>query len=141
MDAFLYFYLPFTITGLILFGLVAILRATERTHPKIKHISASSIISFSLVLMAMILRCYAPYKGWLDYLYDAFVIGSYFPFLITLRAVRILYKGVNFEDTIWQCVVFVVSFVLYTLLIFLVIRIVLSLKKKFGSGNALANSK
>jgi hypothetical protein len=137
MDA----YFSFAVTGLILFGLVVILRVMERTYLGIKYISTSSIISFVLVLIDMLLRCYAPYKGWLDYLYGAFVIGSYFPFLIILGAVRILYLRANFEDPIWQCVVFVASFVFYTLLIFIVIRIVLNLKKRFWSGNALANRK
>ena len=142
MDVFLYFYLPLTITGLILFGLVIVLRVTERTYPRIKYISASSIISFALVLIDMLLICYAPYasKGHLDYLLSV-EIGTYIdylPFLITVVIgflVSLFNIGVNFEDPIWECVIVVVSFVFYTLLIFLVIRIALYLKKRFRSGN------
>jgi hypothetical protein len=141
MDVFLYFYLPFIITGLILFIGVVVLRVMKRFYQRIKYISASSIISFVLVLMLILSICYAPStsKGSLGYLLSV-EIGTYIdylPFLITLMILSLFNIGGlgSVEDPLWQCVVVVVSFVFYTLLIFLVIRIFLYLKKKFRSGS------
>jgi hypothetical protein len=141
MDVFLYFYLPFIITGLILFVGVVVLRVMERFYPRIKYISASSIISFVLILMLILSICYAPSasKGHLGYLLSV-KIGiyiDYLPFFITLMIVSLFnIKGLgSVEDPLWQCFDVVVSFVFYTLLIFLVIKIALYLKKKFRSGS------
>jgi hypothetical protein len=138
MDA----YFSYAVTSLILFALVVFLRVTERKYPKIKYLSASSIMSFTLVLMLILAGCIPyPSKGWLDYLAGEiwFIIG-YIPFLITLGIVSFLGVRVIFEDPMGQCFVFVVSFVLYTLLIFILIRIALYLKNMFGNKKPFATS-
>jgi hypothetical protein len=139
----MYAYFPYITTGLILFALVVVLRVTERKYPGIKYISASSIISFALVLMLILFKCYAPYasEGWLYYLFGAvWVTVEYLPLLIT-SVIGALFGVQGYgiaHRLIWHSVAFVVSFVLYTLLIVIVIRTALYLKKKFWSGKALA---
>jgi hypothetical protein len=139
MEMDVYWFYPI-ITSLILLVLVVVLRLMEQAYPKIKYISVSSIISFALVLLLILIKCCVPYEGWLCYLHVAITICIYIPFLITVVIVSLFNVqnlGVNFEDAIWLFIAFAISFVLYTFLIFVVIRIALYFKKKFWSGNAL----
>lgn len=128
-------YFSCAITGLILFGLVVFLRIKEKAESSIKYLSVASIISFALSLMLMLIACIpdAFIGSLFDPLANAVVIGiGYVPFLI----VSSLHVA-SFEDTIFPCLVFVFSFMLYTFLIFIVVRIFLYLKNKFWSGKAL----
>jgi hypothetical protein len=68
----------------------------------------------------------------LDPLASAILIGiGFIPFLI----VSSLYVA-SFEDPIFLCLAFVVSFVFYTLLVLIVVRITLYLKKRLWLGKA-----
>lgn len=123
------------ITSLILFVLVVVLRVMERTYPKIKYISVSSIIPFVLVLLIILIKCSMPYNSWV---YCICGIFTFIPFLLPYVIWLLFNAPVGFEDTI-QFSALVVAFVLYTLLIFLVIRIILNRKRRCVSGNAFEN--
>lgn len=127
-------------TGLMLLVLVGILRAVAYMYPKTKYISTSSIISFVLVLIVILFRCCTPYEGWLNRLYVAIWISIlYLPFLIA-GVIGSFFNMQNYgivHEPIWHCIIFVISFVLYTFLISIVIRIVLYFKNKFWHGKTL----
>ncbi len=133
-------YLPFSITVLILVTLSFIFRKIEKSRPNMKFLWLSSIVPLAMALSSSLLNLYTPYASHslLDCLFGCLLRCDY-PIFRMVGSIAHLFSGNWYEDLVWQNVAFVVSFVFYTLLIFLVIRIVLSLKKKFWSGNAPAN--
>jgi hypothetical protein len=140
-----YFY-SYTITGLVLFALVVVLRVIEWICPKIKYMSTSSIISFVLVLMLILFKCYIPYtsKGLLYHFGITIVyLLVYLPFLITGVIGELWGRGgyTIIEEPVWQCIFFAISFVFYTLLIFIVVKIIMNLKKRSAPQNVSAHTK
>ena len=132
------------VTGLMLLVLVGIIRAIAYMYPKVKYISISSIISFALVLTVILFRCCDPYEGWLDSLYMILWMSIlYLPFAIAtiIGSLFNMHSYGIIHDPVWHCIAFVIAFMLYTLLISIVIRIALSLKKRFWSGDASTNRK
>jgi hypothetical protein len=110
------------------------LRKVEKTHPKIKFLWLSSIVPLAIALGFLLLSLYKPYASHslLGYLLFCLLWCEYPGFIIAgLIAPLFTSSGWWFEEPVWSCVAIVVSFVLYTLLIFLVIRVALYLKKKF----------
>ena len=130
-------YLLFSITALVLIALSFVLRKIEKSLPKMKFLWLSSVVSLVMALCSLVLDLYTPYASHslLDYLFACLLWCEYPGFIIT-GLIAPLFGGGWYtiaEEPVWHCVAFVVSFVLYTLLIFLVIRTALHLKKRFWS--------
>lgn len=131
-------YLLFSITVLFLVSLSLILRKVEKSRPNMKFLWLSSVVSLAMALGSLLLSLYKPYTSCnlLDYLF-ACLLWCEYPGFIIAGLIAPLFGGGWYtiaEEPVWHCVAFVISFVLYTFLIFIVIR---TLKKKFWSGKAL----
>jgi hypothetical protein len=140
MYDFLYVYLPFFVTVLFLISLNVVLWKIEKSCPNMKFLWLSSVVPLAIALGCLTLSLYKPYASHslLNYLFLRLLWCEYPCFIIVGLVAPLLSSGWWFEVPVWAYVVFAVSFVLYTSLIFIVIRIVLYLKNKFWSGKALA---
>jgi hypothetical protein len=132
-------YLLYSITALFLVALSLILRKVEKSRPDMKFLWLSSVVPLAMALGFLPLSLYKPYASHslLGYLLFCLFWCEYPGFIIASLIAPLFSSGWWFEEPVWLCVAIVVSFVLYTPLIFLVIRITLYLKKKFWSGKAL----
>jgi len=132
-------YLLFSITALVLVALSFILWKVEKSCPKLKFLWLSSIVPLAIALGFLPLSLYRPYASHslLGYLLFCLLLCEYPGFIISSLIVPLFSSGWWFEEPVTPFVAVVVSFVLYTLLIFLAIRIALYLKKRFWSGKAL----
>jgi hypothetical protein len=141
MHAFLYVYLPFFITALFLITLSLVLWKIEKSRPNMKFLWLSSVVPLAIALGSLTLSLYKPYASHslLNYLFLCLLWCEYPCFIIVGLVAPLLSSGWWFEVPVWSYVVFAVSFVLYTFLIFIVIRIAMYLKKAFWSGKILAS--
>jgi hypothetical protein len=127
-------YLLYSITTLVLIALSFNFRKAEKTHPKMKFLWISSIIPLVMVLGSLLLDLCGPYVSHsLLYHLDSYLFWCALPGFILTGSAGPCTAG----EPVRLCVSFIVSFMLYTFLIFIVIRISLYFKKKFWSGKAL----
>jgi len=135
-------YVLFSITVLFLVSLSFISWKVEKSHPKMRFLWLSSVISLVMALCSLVLNLYTPYASHslLDYFFACLLWCEYPGFMIS-GLIAPLFGGGWYaiaEEPVWHCVAFVISFMLYTLFIFIVIRIALHLKRSFWSGKTLA---
>jgi len=133
-------YLSFSITALFLVTLSLILRKVEKSRSQLRFLWLSSVVPLAMGLGSLLLDLYTPYASRSLLYYLSFcLLWCEYPGIIIAGLMAPLFGGGWYtvvEKPVWHCVAFVVSFVLYTLMIFVVIRIALYLKKRFWSGNA-----
>jgi hypothetical protein len=133
-------YLLYSITVLFLVTLSFILRKIEKSRPDMKFLWLSSVVPLAMALGFLPLSLYKPYASHslLGHLLFCLLWCEYPGFIISSLIAPLFTSGWWFEEPVIPFVAVVVSFVLYTLLIFMVIRIALYFKKRFWSGKALS---